>query len=443
MDGLYKKVQKGIFERIPAQYSNDLFHLISLCLKVSSVMRPTCEQLFKHSVVQRNCKEYLASIGELSEMNALLSTIRMPKNLRALGPILPKPNYNRERLLTESDAKKLPQIGGGDLSMYMSRGYGGVYKTIATTEDERVSLRHDSSVESRLSSIARIDPNLARMLERESATKPGGELYERVRKLKAEEYHTPKELSVLSENIKYVKPSGYKHVPGRRAAKESQIPEIRKMDSVDEYDTRMRRYSNNPSDVRSKSTIPKREPEKSRENLLPHDLVSLTMLENGKLVATRDVTPHKILLKQNDVVNSYRNRSHGLENKYNSKPMIDKVLDDDLILSSKARAIMGKHVVPNRAYNNKSSLESAVQKSGEASYFDYAKDGMDGLSHKSYISEMKNMYGQPPLEEKERPRLRRIEHGYPHSHSHKYMAEHLLQKESTEAYLKKRRYQKL
>jgi len=41
MKELYAKIQRGIFERIPAFYSEDLYNIISLCLKVNPSSRPS------------------------------------------------------------------------------------------------------------------------------------------------------------------------------------------------------------------------------------------------------------------------------------------------------------------------------------------------------------------------------------------------------------------
>lgn len=42
MEGLYKKVQKGIFEKLPNRYSKELQQIISLCLQVNPSSRPSC-----------------------------------------------------------------------------------------------------------------------------------------------------------------------------------------------------------------------------------------------------------------------------------------------------------------------------------------------------------------------------------------------------------------
>jgi len=453
MDGLYRKVQKGVFDRIPSQYSNELQNLIALCLKVSSVMRPTCDQLLKHSSVQRNCAEYLNNREEATSFqNTLLSTIRIPKNMRTLGSALPKPNYLRERVKTDSDVvvKRLPHIpGGGESSSYLTKGYLASKITTMATEEDRHSLRHDSSIESRLSNIVRLETKAVRMPERENIPKSGSELHHGGRRLKTDEHSAPpKELSVLSENVKYLKPNGYRYLAGRRMAsnnKDSQASDMKRMDSLDEYENQYRRYSNITQDHNktNKSTLPAVNTEKSRENLLPTDLVGLTMLENGKLVATRDITPHKILLKQNDVVNSYRSRCQAIDDKYYAKQMLDKALDDEIIPNNKVRVMIGRNMVaPPRSYN-KSALDGPIQRIGEGSYFENSRDHVDSSIHQSYVSEVKNAYGPAVTEEKEKPRLhKRNERGYSHSHSQKYMVENLIYKENAEAYLRNRRQAK-
>lgn len=41
MEGLYKKVQRGLYERLPQKFSGDLMTIIGLCLQVSSKVRPS------------------------------------------------------------------------------------------------------------------------------------------------------------------------------------------------------------------------------------------------------------------------------------------------------------------------------------------------------------------------------------------------------------------
>ena len=45
MDGLFRKVLKGHYARIPKKYSDELAHVIKKLLNVNADGRPTCEQI--------------------------------------------------------------------------------------------------------------------------------------------------------------------------------------------------------------------------------------------------------------------------------------------------------------------------------------------------------------------------------------------------------------
>lgn len=45
MDGLYKRVLKGQFSRIPKVYSDELNHVIKKLINVNAQGRPTCDQI--------------------------------------------------------------------------------------------------------------------------------------------------------------------------------------------------------------------------------------------------------------------------------------------------------------------------------------------------------------------------------------------------------------
>ena len=42
MDGLYKKVTKGVYTKIPQHFSQDLNNVIKTLLQVKSILRPSC-----------------------------------------------------------------------------------------------------------------------------------------------------------------------------------------------------------------------------------------------------------------------------------------------------------------------------------------------------------------------------------------------------------------
>ena len=94
MEGLYKKVIQGRFNRIPNKFTNDLYKIVQLLLQVSPEKRPTCADILNNPIILKRIdyfKNY--SREDNSEDQALLKTILVPKNLWVLSEKLPKPNY--------------------------------------------------------------------------------------------------------------------------------------------------------------------------------------------------------------------------------------------------------------------------------------------------------------------------------------------------------------
>lgn len=101
MDGLYKKVLKGAYPRIPPAYSNDLEKLIAKCLKIDPKNRPTAKELLK--IIPSYDSE---SEDTKSSIN-LLNTIKIPRtdmhNSECWKDQLPKSNYMNQSLEEEKD----------------------------------------------------------------------------------------------------------------------------------------------------------------------------------------------------------------------------------------------------------------------------------------------------------------------------------------------------
>ena len=94
MEGLYKKVIQGRFNRIPNKFTNDLFKIVQLLLQVSPEKRPSCSDILKHPIILKRIDYFKNYSGDdNSEDQALLKTILVPKNLMVLSEKLPKPNY--------------------------------------------------------------------------------------------------------------------------------------------------------------------------------------------------------------------------------------------------------------------------------------------------------------------------------------------------------------
>ena len=107
LPGLYKKIQKGSFDRIPSQYSLDLLNIITLCLQTSATQRPSCEELLNNPIVVKHSRGLVPHISSEKSKFELLSTIKVPKNIKALGQQLPKPNYDQLDAVIEEPRTKI------------------------------------------------------------------------------------------------------------------------------------------------------------------------------------------------------------------------------------------------------------------------------------------------------------------------------------------------
>ena len=97
MEELYKKVTQGIFNKIPSQFSNDLYKIVQLLLQVNPEKRPSCSEILKNPIIQRRIEFFKNYSGDdCSEDQALLKTILVPNNLCVLSDKLPKPNYGHK-----------------------------------------------------------------------------------------------------------------------------------------------------------------------------------------------------------------------------------------------------------------------------------------------------------------------------------------------------------
>ena len=99
MAGLYKKVLRGMYSKIPDHFSSDLADVTKSLVQVQAQMRPDCDKILGMPAVIRMGEklfgeEFYDDIRPIQ--NELLSTIRVPKNLLYLTDRLPKPHYDSE-----------------------------------------------------------------------------------------------------------------------------------------------------------------------------------------------------------------------------------------------------------------------------------------------------------------------------------------------------------
>lgn len=126
MEGLYRKVLRGQYPRIPQHFSNDLSEVIGVLLQVNPRHRPSIEQLLQMPVMQRH-----STNNEPEHRPAdLLSTIKLPKNAIDLSGCLPGPQYDMEMGLRHYMAPPSQESAGdiaagtGKMPQQMRQGRG-------------------------------------------------------------------------------------------------------------------------------------------------------------------------------------------------------------------------------------------------------------------------------------------------------------------------------
>lgn len=88
MEGLFKKVMRGAYPKIPSTYSDRLAKIIDLCLQLDPAKRPSAKELLKR--VEEGKEE--PERTRLSSVN-LLNTIKVPRSLEMWKEELPKADY--------------------------------------------------------------------------------------------------------------------------------------------------------------------------------------------------------------------------------------------------------------------------------------------------------------------------------------------------------------
>lgn len=98
MEGLYKKVIKGAYDKLPARYSADLAEVIKMMLHLQPSHRSDCNKLLSLPTLRDRLDERFKVEPEGEEISEFLNTIKIPENLIYLSQNLPKANYDPIRL---------------------------------------------------------------------------------------------------------------------------------------------------------------------------------------------------------------------------------------------------------------------------------------------------------------------------------------------------------
>ena len=98
MEGLYNKVIRGQYSKIPEKFSNDLVELVKFLLHVHPENRPSPDMILKHPIIQKRLEFFKTHTEDMNgQDHMLLQTIRIPKNLLFLTDRLPQANYNNNK----------------------------------------------------------------------------------------------------------------------------------------------------------------------------------------------------------------------------------------------------------------------------------------------------------------------------------------------------------
>lgn len=87
MKTLYNRVIKGVYPKLPKQYSLDLSNMVDHLLEVDPLIRPSADDIISMSVFEK--RHIDIQIDKESSDEELLGTIRLPKNLKQLTERLP------------------------------------------------------------------------------------------------------------------------------------------------------------------------------------------------------------------------------------------------------------------------------------------------------------------------------------------------------------------
>lgn len=96
MEGLFRKVSKGLYQPIPKKYSTELSNLVRALLKANPDKRPNCDDIIAMPAITKKISMLFPENQEMMESSELLKTIRFPKNFMYLTNQLPKPSYDEE-----------------------------------------------------------------------------------------------------------------------------------------------------------------------------------------------------------------------------------------------------------------------------------------------------------------------------------------------------------
>lgn len=145
MEGLYKKVVKGIYSKLPGHYSVDLNDFLGLMLKVNPKARYSAGELLSLPVVLDRMKGGL-NLKESAEdaKSVLLQTIKFPNNLQYLTDKLPRPNYEPIKVANLSNFESFRNLTG-NIDGHVGKSEQSLIRNKSAASKANASLIHEAS----------------------------------------------------------------------------------------------------------------------------------------------------------------------------------------------------------------------------------------------------------------------------------------------------------
>ena len=114
MKGLYQRVMKGVYPKIPSHYSSDLTAILSSLLQIDPKKRPTTDQVLhmpifvaKHNELKLQEQGQSADSEDgLAKSINMLGTIKLPNNMKLIQGNLPSSNYETDKPKKEKKSRK-------------------------------------------------------------------------------------------------------------------------------------------------------------------------------------------------------------------------------------------------------------------------------------------------------------------------------------------------
>lgn len=126
MEGLYKKVIKGQYDRLPQGYSKELTEAIRMMLQLNPSSRADCERLLSQPfIIDRLSDRLRVDVQEEERHSQLLETIRVPANPLFISEVLPQSNYEQIRV-----SKAVPIARAVSIDALNTKRLHNVYVTL-------------------------------------------------------------------------------------------------------------------------------------------------------------------------------------------------------------------------------------------------------------------------------------------------------------------------